>query len=105
LFPPLDLADGDRVVELPSDFARIDDLERPDVPRSAVPVDVRLKPARGRDSLRRLIFGQSARTATLSKLLNTAGVTLRSLKYTLADADPPAGGTSAIGHRETTHAT
>lgn len=105
LFPPLDLADGDQFVELPSDFARIDDLETPDVPRSDVRIDVRLKPARGRDAIRGLLYGESARTVTLSKLLNTAGVTLRGLRYTVAETHAAAGIASTIGHRETSHAT
>jgi radical SAM superfamily enzyme YgiQ (UPF0313 family) len=103
LFPPLDLTDGDQTVDLPSDFARIDDLDRPDLPSSSARIQVRMKPARGRDAIKRLLYGESARTVTLSKLLNTAGVTLRELRYTVAEFDAIGRRTSRVGHRENTH--
>lgn len=100
LFPPLDGADGDRLVELPDDFARIDDREAPDLPRSASTVKVWMRPAQGRDALRRLVHDESARTATLSKMLNTAGVTLRGLRYAVAVAEAADRPATAIGSHE-----
>ena len=81
LFPPLDMREEEQEIALPAGFRSIDSVERPDFPAAGDERRFRLRAAPGRATLIPHLVGDEARTKTLSKLLNTAGVSLRELRY------------------------
>lgn len=81
LFPSLDAHEVEREIQMPEGYKRMLDIEQPNCTGNSLEVPVRLVPAAGRSSILPYITGADARAFTLSKILNTAGISLRELRY------------------------